>query len=117
MPGKLSFPSDAITLGQMRMASSHVFGALTCRTNDIGSIDALALHMFEMRFAESAYARATGLPDPFEGLSDEERHMVERGYVQYGLCSGRHQAKELLKGLEVAAAAMGVDRGGKGRST
>lgn len=115
---KMEFPTDRITIGDMRRIDGHLFDAHPAlhRVAAI-SIGALATSSFEHRLAHKAFNQAAGLPDPEPTLDrDEVVAGLSADYQQYGLSGGKRESAELIRKIESAAAdqAQGQSRGGRG---
>lgn len=113
---KIDFPSDKVTVGQMRRLQPESFtqaNFVKLRGDEIPIVSAMCL---EEMLAQKAYASAAGLPDPYP---DDDRlesiRWLYDEYAQYGLSSGVKHTRELVRGFEKAAvqlakAALGQSR-------
>jgi hypothetical protein len=114
-PTGIKFPSDAITLGQMRAREPGLFRPPALDRLGATGIDAIATHRWELRLAEKAFAEVLGLPNPIP--NDDRRSVVEmlnRAYKLFGVSSGIQQTWQLVRDFESAAAEQA--RGIAGRS-
>lgn len=114
-PTGIKFPSDAITLGQMRAREPSLFRPPVLDRLRAWEIDAIVTHRWELRLAEKAFAEVLGLPNPLP--NDDRRSIVEmlnRGYKLFGVSSGIQQTWQLVRDFESAAAEQA--RGIAGRS-
>ncbi|MCA9281077.1 MAG: hypothetical protein H6812_10655 [Phycisphaeraceae bacterium] len=104
-PTGIPFPSDAITLGQMRAREPDNFRPGNLDRIDAKGIDAIATHRWELRLAEKAFAEVLSLPNPLP--YDDRRNIVEmlnRAYKLFGVSSGIQQTWQLVRSFEGAAA-------------
>lgn len=95
---QIKFPTDAITLGQMRDKESERFA-----TDDFvsGHLQALSTRAIEYVLAEKAFAAALGLPDPVGHW--HRAFIVELlgdAYREYGLSAGPHEDEQLARRIE-----------------
>ncbi len=120
----LDFPSDRLTVGALRRRFPHAF--------DQAVEDALTVCPFisddhhagfvvrdrlgslldaERQVALNALVDAQGLtrPDWYQS-PEEERETVIELYQEYGIAEGPEHAKQLLRGLESAAASLAKGR-------
>jgi hypothetical protein len=70
-------------------------------------LDVVAVHGFELRLAEKAFCQARSMPDPYPQNPREE--LIEalcEGYRSLKLSAGKHQSKQLARGIESAAEKM-----------
>lgn len=103
-PTGIKFPSDAITLGQIRVQEPNLFCPHVLDRLHADEIDAVATHRWELRLAEKAFAEVLGLPNPLP--RDDRRgvvQMLNEAYKQYGISSGMHQTRQLVRDIEAAA--------------
>ncbi len=114
----IEFPTDRITLGQMRrlepglmtsgreMANQHLINA-----------DAICTMAIEQRLAKQAWAQAIGMPgvDRLDEREDDLAHLNEI-YTMYGLSSGENQTQEMVRRFETEAARLGRLSVGEGRA-
>lgn len=115
-PTGIKFPSDAITLGQMRAREPNLFRPPVLDQLGATGIDALATHRWELRLAEKAFAEVLGLPNPLEG--DDRRSVVEmlnRAFKLFGVSSGIQQTWQLVRDFESAAAEQAREIAGRSR--
>lgn len=114
-PTGLRFPTDVITLGQMRAREPGLFRPNAMDRLRAREIDAIVTHRWELRLAEKAFAEVLGLPNPLP--NDDRRSVVEmlnRAYKLFGVSSGIQHTWQLVRDFESAAAEQA--RGIAGRS-
>jgi hypothetical protein len=101
-PIPIPFPSDAITLAQMRRRDPQLFTRETLMKS--GCLDAFATYCFEYTLAANAFAKALGQPDPYP-RSDRAGFIsaLNDAYKEYGLSTGMQQTRLLIRNLETAA--------------
>jgi hypothetical protein len=115
-PAAIVFPSDAITLGQMRRHDPEVFTFDRLTDAHADSIDAVATHGLELVLAERSYARAAGLSDPHPGDNRSETiSMLNDAYKEYGLSTGMQQTRQLVREFEAQAARQAENLRGRPR--
>lgn len=115
-PARIQFPTDAVTLSQMRQhdPSAFTYDALT--ENTAHSIDVLATHCFELILASKTFAKALNLPDPYEGTDRTEIvAMLNEAYKEYGLSTGMQQTRQMARNIEAEAARQAERFGGRHR--
>lgn len=111
---KIDFPTDKVTLAQMRRLSPEFFdsGAMVYWENELPGV--LTTHQIEQELAAKAFARAAGTPRPSlcrprELLID----LLHGGYQELGLSTGKQQTKQLVRRFEDAAVAQAVATRGR----
>lgn len=99
-PSLVAFPSDAITLGQMRRHEPELFtlGAISKRSD----CDAFATHWWERVLAENAVANAEGrqLPHPDVDREHVVTELLHEAYADYGLSRGIHETRRIVEQFE-----------------
>jgi hypothetical protein len=113
----ITFPSDRITIGQMRRVQPHSFSSHDILYDyDIASIDGLAVVLIELRYAEMEFNRiANGVRGKITpnvlGLTDC-RNLLDEAYREYGLSNDREASLALIEGIRTQVEAQAR----KGRS-
>lgn len=118
---KIAFPSDKITIGQLRKmhpqdfdaewwSCTGVFGDLapTPTGQSQTSIDMNDILYGERAVAERGWVKASGIPYE-KGWLDEVNggaKPLPRLYIKYGLASGPKHAEQLIRNIESQAAAL-----------
>jgi hypothetical protein len=120
---RVTFPSDALTIGVLRAQHSELFDKGFAEDNDRAqpkffiasrnaghSEDVVGNMLFiERLIATAAFAKAQGIPPPeadIEGYKDELATM----YLRYSLAQGAHHAAELIRDIERQGAALVNDK-------
>lgn len=100
----LQFPSDGMTLRQMRMTQPDLFTPDSLARVPAADICGIAVHALELAVALKAFAQATGSitadPYPHEDSKALDDALV-RAYVQSGLSPGPVHAAELVRDLRI----------------
>ena len=102
----LEFPSDRITLVQLRRVEPEYFSTdRQMLDNDLTVVHGINALRIELVLARKAWAAAIGLPDPdtFRKRPTEIEYLTDV-YKDYGLSSGRQQTEELVRRFETEAA-------------
>jgi len=118
----IPFPSDKLTLGQVRKLDHSVNGAdvfsssaalSDARATDIYSIIPIRN---EMMLAEKAYAAFLGLPEPSPLVSraDVVRNLRTQ-WQEDGISSGPHLSTQFIRDIEQAAVRQAQQNLGTGR--
>ncbi len=101
----LQYPSDIITLEQMRNDDPALMTIASLASLSASSIDAVATHYWEQVVAERALNDALDRPPPSQRLNHTEVvEMLDNAYQKYGISSGRQQSMILIRDLEAQAA-------------
>lgn len=110
----IRFPSDTLTLGALRTLDPELFDiggrieedrydrVVTMMENKL-----VSLMCCEREVAHSAYAKAAGLPVLDEFGADYAPDL-EKHFIEFGLASGPHHARQLIRDIESQAAALGA---------
>jgi hypothetical protein len=110
----IDFPTDRLTLGQLRRFQPEVFETLD---GDVTDIEALPTFDLERALARKSFALALGLPDPHP---DDDRQVsirtLDRDYRRYSLSSGLQSTQQLVREFERAAAEQAKAFGGPGHA-
>jgi len=115
-PARMDFPTDRITVAQMRRKEPDLFRHKALMTQSADAINALATHCWEQFLAEKAFASALSLTDPHPNAPREEIiDALDDGYRAYGLSGGMHETRQLARDIESAATKLAQERGGKPR--
>jgi hypothetical protein len=114
---QVAFPTDRLTLGDIRKRQPHLFTGLFGASEPryhLSDLQIFATLSVERVLAKRAFAAAAGLPDPHPlGSSSamftrqEGVWMLNDDYKRYGLTAGLHQTREMVRRFEAAAAALG----------
>lgn len=98
----IKFPSDELTLGNLRNLYPHAYGYLSCSPEKwVKEVDKLLNHEGEL--AVITFEKCIGggtnyqiLKDSGENMKDLIKGVVDL-YVKFGLATGSHQGRELAK--------------------
>ena len=112
----IDFPSDRITLGQMRKREPNLFERASLEVESPAQAEGHSLYSIELRLAERAFAAAAGHPLE-EGSFDREWYLevLDDAYQRYGLSSGTHETRELVRAFEAKAAEQAKQHRNRGR--
>lgn len=112
----IEFPSDRLTVRDMRRMDSHLFAGLRPLSDvDAFDITALAMCSWEHLLAHKEFARQLGLPDPDPKTSRAEIvEILAADYEAHGLSTGTHASKELVGRIVSAARAQAAALGRNG---
>lgn len=101
----MAFPTDAITLGQMRRNEPYLLDELSTAPGHVATNDAFSTHRYEVMLALKAFASAAGHRDPIQGTSRAEiiEHLSD-AYAAFGLVKGECSTKQLIEQVEAQAA-------------
>ena len=107
----ISFPSDKLTLGQMRKLDQTVSGSGEVFSSSEKLHDARAAHIhsfiplsYEMLLAEKAYAKSLGLSEPWPLTSRSELvGLLRQQWEEDGISSGPELSKQFIRDIEQAA--------------
>jgi hypothetical protein len=100
---KIAFPSDSITLGQMRQMEPEYFSSLSnYAAGRLYFLDALVAD--ELVIAERAFDAACGHPDRFPeyGVA-EQMHSLNQEYKRWGVSTGWQMTRQLVRDLQKSA--------------
>jgi hypothetical protein len=105
---KIDFPSDGISFKHLRRIHADLFDRQDGVSGFFDHLSATELEPLvsgERRLARHAFNAALGRqePEPHGGW-EEERQVLSEILVCYGLAGGPHQAEQLIRGFEQAAA-------------
>lgn len=103
-PTRVKFPTDQITLGEMRRREPLLFSHRNLGDIRASSIDALATHCWEQYLAEKAFASELKAPDPHpnERRSDIIA-LLDGAYRAYGISAGFHETRQAAARIEAAS--------------
>jgi len=103
-PETIAFPSDRITLGQIRKRYPFLFDHETGHQYSFDYIEPVGTQGAELALAERAFAASLGLPDPHpDDTRQELLHMLNADYVRWGISSGLQQTRLFVSELEASA--------------
>jgi hypothetical protein len=110
----IEFPSDRITVGQLRKEQPEAFDEIGKYTNiTFRTVNVAATIATERKLVEKAFAAALGLPDPSPNYSRRyEIDMLNDDYCRYGLSTGKQATTQLVRELEKAAKLQAKQLGG-----
>lgn len=114
-PKGIKFPTDAITLGRMRAEDPAIFTIRGMGKAVASEIDALLVHNVELQIADRAFELALGRPEPMGDTRQDQIRMLNQAYKEYGLSSGMHQTRQLVRDIEAAAVEQAKQYKGQGR--
>lgn len=104
----IAFPTDAISLGEMRRRDPQLFTRQALRDDVVSDSEVLCILGIEMKIAEKAFARGLGRADPYPRPEDQRDVLAEElnwAYCEFGLSTGMQATRELLRQVEAAAEA------------
>lgn len=112
----ISFPSDRITIAQIRKEHPDIFtedGLFAARASSFLAISTI---LCELGLAKKAWASVLRKPDPQPNENRlEQITMLNDDYVRYGLSTGIAKTRQLVRDFEKAVAEQARMTGGKGR--
>ncbi|MBW7904771.1 MAG: hypothetical protein LC135_09185 [Phycisphaerae bacterium] len=114
-PRGIKFPTDAITLGRMRAEDPAIFTIQGMGKARAEEIDALLVHNVELQIADRAFELALGRPEPIGDTRQDQIGMLNKAYKEYGLSSGMHQTRQLVRDIEAAAVEQANQHKGQNR--
>lgn len=101
----IQFPTDRLTLRDMRRHEPELFTSDTLADLDACGLEVVATHYWELVCAEKAFAHAAGVPDPHLDVSREEIiEAIEIGYRRMRITEHPGHAEKLIQAIEDAAA-------------
>jgi hypothetical protein len=90
----------------MRRHDPDRFDLMALRMDAIGTIGAFGVFAKEYILADKAFSRSLNLTDRYpEQTRGQLIDALDREYRRYGLSTGKHQTRELVRGFEAAATA------------
>jgi len=110
----LTFPSDALSIGQLRRAHAKLFDIgfgvadesqplffFKIAEGDSAADIVAEMLQCERLIAVDAYSKQRGVaaPDMFVSL-DDLKQQLSATYVEYGIAQGSHHAAELIRNIE-----------------
>jgi hypothetical protein len=102
--GKISFPSDALTIGMIRKALPDLFlqDDPDFFKDEFGSVEVSGILRSERILAQRAFASALGRPDPYleEPSRQEMIESLAESYKLFGLASGQQHTNQLVRAFE-----------------
>lgn len=96
-----------MSFGQLRRYYKRGFSGVDLWKTPIAHVDLIVAHALELELAELAFAEAMGQPT----VNSSRRETVSQlndAYKEYGISSGIHQTRQLIRGFESAARAQAV---------
>jgi hypothetical protein len=101
---KMRFPTDRITIGQLRAEQPDIYMSENLRRMESVDANVFATMITEIEFAETAFAKALGLPAPHPKESQQERiSWLNDDYKRYGISTGAQATRQLAREIEKAA--------------
>lgn len=113
----ITFPSERITLGQMRKVEPEWFSTdREMLDNNLVVVHGINALRVEQILARKAWAEAIGLPDPdtFHSRATEVEYLTDI-YKDYGISTGPQQTEELVRRFETEAAKLAKISAGQSR--
>jgi hypothetical protein len=111
-PSRLTFPSDSVTIADIRRSRPDIAESLSdpsIKASDIAALHALSI---EIHLAKTAFAKAAHIPAPPSIVSrDEQVDMLNRIYLELGLSAGMRCTKEFVKLFEKEAEVQARSKG------
>lgn len=112
---RLTFPSDALTIGAIRAAEPELFAQLQPTFFQSGCSNLDALLFSERELARDAFERALGRPKTYQESRRELIGMLSSIYKFYGLATGGKHTEQLVRAFEETARAQAKEHIGKGK--
>jgi hypothetical protein len=101
---KVRFPTDRLTIGQLRAEQPDIYTSKNLRGRASVDANVFATMITEIEFAETAFAKAVGLPAPYPNESQPERiSWLNVDYKRYGISTGAQATRQLAREIEKAA--------------
>lgn len=95
--GKLKFPSDSITIGDMRRRDPEVMAGI--HDMDAMAIDALVVCSLEQEYVNLVVIGDSQARPSQGGRLNEVVELLTEAYQEYGICRGATEGRELLRRL------------------
>jgi hypothetical protein len=103
-PRSLRFPTDGVTLSEMRRVDPWVFDMEPADPSRLATTTVFGAHRIEIVLAQRAFARAAGrTPSDGWGPRDDLVSVLNCAYRSLGISRGLHQTRELVRGIETQA--------------
>jgi len=100
----MHFPGDRVTMAQIRAEQPEFVTHEAYHGGRVDELSAFAMTTTEIELAEAAFAKALGLPDPHPSESRDVRiSWLNLDYKRYGISTGIHATKQMLREVENAA--------------
>jgi hypothetical protein len=100
--GRIDFPLDRVSFGQMRQHYPKGFSGVDMWKTPLAFVDLFAAHSIELELAQQAFDKAMGR-DAGTSRRAEAISMLNDAYKTYGVATGMHQTRQLIRDLETAA--------------
>ena len=113
---QISFPSDKITLKQMKANDPLMFSSIeTLDKVHAADIDAITLHRWEMELVEHLrkHGSAESASKAMASDLDEIEYNLTSGYIEYGFCPGEQAAQQMVQRLKTQVASLIQGNSGK----
>lgn len=101
-PKKIKFPSDSISLGQIRNEELYPYTAEKLSEAAAVHIPAFEMHKRELQLAEDAYCGELGMQIRY-GERNVAIEILNQFYHKYGISTGMAQTRLLVSDFEHAA--------------
>lgn len=100
----IRFPTNRVTIAQMRSEQPGVFAEDYLRAEHLSDLNVVATIRIEIELAETAFAKALGLPEPRPHESQAGRvSRLNEDYKRYGISTGIQATRQLAREIETAA--------------
>jgi hypothetical protein len=100
----MRFPGDQVTMAQIRAEDPEFYTTEGFMDGRVNELSVFAMSKTEVEFAETAFAKALGLPEPHPEESQAVRiSWLNLDYKRYGISTGIHTTKQLLREVEKTA--------------
>tara|TARA_R110002111_G_scaffold18776_2_gene45893 strand:- start:1887 stop:2273 length:387 start_codon:yes stop_codon:yes gene_type:complete len=101
-PKAIRFPTDSITLAQIREHEDYISTADELLNAQAVHITAFLMHEYELQLAEDSFQSELGGGRPYGGRN-EKLEMLNTFYCEYGISTGREKTKLLVSDFENSA--------------
>lgn len=106
---RIRFPTDSITIGDIKRVEPHVFADWECKHWD-SQTRAVGTRLWEHALADQAFCRALGMaPVTLKSSRALILDVLGEGYRAYGLSSGEFEDEELARSIETQAIAQAME--------
>jgi hypothetical protein len=101
---KIDFPTDAVTLGQLRRRKPELLTRDGLTEADLRDLEIAGTIDAEITLAEKAFLKTLGQPYPDPGDTRGVLfRMLNQDYCELGLSTGPNQTRQLMRAIESAA--------------